>query len=90
MIQPIGNKILVKQDKKEEPKSGILTPETIETDSLRRPTGEIIAINEDTSKEYNLKVGDKVYFQSYDGLRLTEDKKEYLVLTPNEILAKKK
>ena len=66
-VQPIGNRVLVKQLTTEEvTKSGILLPAT--ADKEKKAQGKIIAVgNGSAIAELGLKVGDTVVFGKYAG-----------------------
>lgn len=90
-VQPLGDRVLVKEDKKEggETKSGIFIPETVSQDRGAKK-GEVIAVGPGRYDDGELipmqvKVGDKVLFQWGD--KLTIDGEEYEMISESSILA---
>lgn len=83
-VQPIGNRVLVKQLSTEEvTKSGILLPAT--ADKEKKAQGKIVAIgNGSAITELGLKIGDTVVFGKYAGdeveMEENGEKIEYKIL----------
>lgn len=85
MIQPIGNRLLIKPDTlKAKSKSGIIISESKEKETPSQ--GEIISLGSPTIDE-SLKVGCKVIFKKYEAETVLEDEIEYLVVDEGSILA---
>lgn len=78
-IFPVGHRVLIQPDKVEEiTKSGIyLAPQVVEKEQLAQATGTVIGIGLDCWKEFVLpwaKIGDKVVYQRYAGMRVPNNK----------------
>ena len=85
MLEPLGDRILIKQDIVD-PKSKII----ITSDEPKiLPKGKVIKVG-NGSKMYfcGIAPGDEVYFNEYSGERIEFEKEEYLILNLNEVLAK--
>lgn len=85
MIIPIGDRVLVEQQKKENKSCIILDTES--EDSMKIPRGTVVAIGNDVNTGYFV-VGDVVFFNEYSGERLQYEEKEHLLLRTSEIIAK--
>lgn len=75
-INPVGHRVLIKPDKVEEVSKGGIIVSTEGTKRLEQNAqviGEVIAIGADSWKEFDApwcKVGDKVTYQKYSGMRI--------------------
>lgn len=75
-IKPIGQRILVKpQNKEDKTVGGILLPLTMEQEA--KSIGEIIAVGNDVTQ---YKVGDKVIYGKYSGDEIEADNEQYKML----------
>jgi len=85
-IKPLGNRVLVKPQKEEPLKGGIVLPET--ADKERKEKGEVVAVGsgEDITK-LGLKPGDKVLFGKYSGEEIEIDNQPHRFLTHEDVLA---
>ena len=85
MIKPIGYRILVqREDKKERTDSGLYLPET----SKEKPNvGRVIAIGSEGEKKYDMAIGDRVMFSKYDGVEVTDEGNDYVLLSADSVLA---
>lgn len=83
-IKPRKKYILVKPDSEESRESeyGIVTPSNIEQE--KKAVGEVVAIGDDVA---DLKVGDRVVFQTFAGDDLKIKEVEYKLLHDDEIIA---
>ncbi|MFO7946041.1 MAG: co-chaperone GroES [Armatimonadota bacterium] len=91
MLQPLGDRVLVKQVEAEEKSpGGIILPETAQ-EAPRE--GEVIAVGEgrmlDSGERSKMSVeeGDRVIYTQYGGTEVTIDGEEYLIVDENSILA---
>jgi chaperonin GroES len=86
MIQPIGDKVLIKILKETKTASGIIL-----TDESNESRGEVIAMGAKTDKS-EVHEGDKVLFEDLGGEKIKEGNEEYVLVTHREgcykILAK--
>ena len=87
-IQPIGDRVLIRQHNSEEAvsKSGIVLP----GEETKKPLGTIEAVGQgDKIDKYKVKVGDKVYFEGWGGQLLDEDLfgKDLVILSVDKIIA---
>lgn len=82
MIQPIGDRLLVKQSKKESP-VGIIT--TVSPEDNKLPQGKVIKVSSTVNVE-GLEEGVTVYFNEYGGERIKIDEEDYLILNLSDIL----
>lgn len=85
MIKPVGYRILVqREDKKERTDSGLYLPET----SKEKPNvGKVIALGSEGDKKYDMSVGERVMFSKYDGVEVTDDGTDYVLLSADSVLA---
>jgi chaperonin GroES len=85
MIKPVGYRILVqREDKKERTDSGLYLPET----SKEKPNvGKVIAIGSEGDKKYDMSVGERVMFSKYDGVEVTDEGTDYVLLSADSVLA---
>ena len=90
MIQPIGDRILLKQlvESETQSASGIL----LAGEDTKRPVGTIKALGTgDKVAKYNLKEGDKVIFEGWGGELLEKDffgEDNLVILSVDKIIAK--
>jgi chaperonin GroES len=83
-IKPLGENVLVKLMKADsKTKSGIVLPETTETD--RPQEGKVIAIGE--SEKIKVKKNQIVIFAKYSGSEIKLAGEEFLILKAEDILA---
>jgi chaperonin GroES len=83
-IQPLGNRIIIKEIRKEEKtKSGIVL-----TDSVQEGPniGLVLAIGTG-SKEFELQVEDVILFHEHSGTKVNLNNEEYLIIDEVDILA---
>lgn len=85
MIKPVGYRILVqREDKKERTESGLYLPDN----SKEKPNiGKVIAIGSEGDKKYDMHIGDRVMFSKYDGVEVTDEGNEYVLLSADSVLA---
>lgn len=91
MIQPLGNRVLVRRKQAQTSKGGILLPESAQE---KPKEGEVVAIGPGKRDEHgnlnkmHVSVGDKVLFGSYAGseVKSEEPNVQYLIMTEEEIL----
>lgn len=86
-IQPLGERILVKQLKKEEKTpGGIYIPESSKEE---RKEGEVIAVGAyKDGKELPLKAGDKVIYGGYSSEEIEINKEKHIFVDFKDVLAK--
>lgn len=85
MIQPIGDRVLVKQHTEDTTTdSGIHIGGE---DELTLPTGEVIAVGKGVN-HIELTEGDTVYFPDFAGQEIEYEGTTYKILKTSEILAK--
>lgn len=87
MLQPIGNRVLVKLEVEEEvTASGIVLPDTVEKKT--KAQGAIVALGSgEELQKLNLKEGDKVLFGKYSGDEVEIEGAEHKILAHEDILA---
>ena len=90
-IKPIGDKILVELPKEEEIKVGSLyVPDTAKE---KPQQARVVAVGEGRRNDSNqlvpmsVKAGDVVVFRKYGGMEISNDGKDYLILSEGDILA---
>ncbi len=89
MLQPLGDKVLIKPVSAEEKtKSGIYIPDTAKEEKAE---GEVVALG--TGKlsggkkhEFSVKKGDKVIYGKYAGDEIKIDGKNYKIMKEEEVL----
>jgi len=86
-MKPLFDNVVIKQEK-QEIKSGIIMPDSIDTDNI----GEVIAVGEGKKTEngerveMDIKVGDKVMFKKYLADKLEYEGEEYLIVSEKDII----
>ena len=90
-ITPIGSRVLVSPDKVDEKTTGGLILPPTSTEDQKPETGIIVNLGEGKVKgkqmEFNVKVGDRVYFKKYSPDELEIDGERFLLLDAGDILA---
>mgnify|MGYP000955811908 FL=1 len=90
-ITPIGSRVLVSPDKVDEKTTGGLILPPTSTEDQKPETGVIVKLGEGKVKgkqmEFNVKVGDRVYFKKYSPDELEIDGERFLLLDAGDILA---
>jgi len=91
-LQPLGKRILVKPSQIEERTSGGLVIPPTSGDEKRPETGEVIKLGTGKDKKgkeinFEIKVGDKVYFKKYSPEEVEIDQEKYLIIDIEDILA---
>ncbi|OYT31720.1 co-chaperone GroES [Candidatus Woesearchaeota archaeon] len=86
-IKPIGERILIKpQEKEEKTKGGIYIPETAKEEKKQ---GEVIAVGQyKDGKELPLKPGDKIIYGGYSSEEIEIEGKKHIILDFKDVLAK--
>ena len=85
-IQPLGVNILVEvvaQEKMTE--SGIVLPDTVGGEKPQE--GKVVAVGDSKKINDNIKKGSLIIFAKYSGTEIEIEKKEYLILKAEDILA---
>ena len=89
-ITPIGSRVLVSPDKVDEKTTGGLILPPTSTEDQKPETGIIVKLGEGKIKgkqmEFNVKVGDRVYFKKYSPDELEIDGEKFLLLDAGDIL----
>ncbi len=92
MLQPIGDRVIVKVKQEEEQKVGGIV---LASNAKEKPTeGEVVAVGEGARNAngdliaMTIKKGDVVYYDKYSGTSLKYEGQEYLVLHEKDILAR--
>jgi len=91
MMQPLGNRVLIKRAEAKTTKGGILLPDSAKE---KPKIGEVVAVGPGKTDEdgkvlpMHVNVGDKVLFSAYAGTQVKTDDvtTEYLIMTEEEIL----
>ncbi len=86
MIQPIGDRVLVKvSEAPQQTSSGLYLPDT----SKERPSeGVIIAIGEGSALQEKLSTGDTILFQKFAGTEVKLEDGAYVLLGEQDILGR--
>lgn len=86
-IQPMGERVLIKQRKKEEKTTGgIYIPETAKEE---RKEGEVVAVGQyKEGKELPLKPGDKIIYGGYSSEEIEINGEKHLFIDFKDVLAK--
>jgi chaperonin GroES len=92
-LQPLGDRVVIKPNPKEEiTKSGIVLPDTAKE---KPQDGVIVAAGPGRTTDDGklialaVKVGDVVIYSKYAGTEIKLDGEEYIIVSENDILAKK-
>ena len=90
-ITPLGDKVLVKRlEAEEKTAGGIVLPDTAKE---KPQEGEVVRLGEGKlledgkRSEFQVKVGDKVLFESFAGTEIKIEGEEYLIMAEDGILA---
>lgn len=90
-IQPLGDRVLVKQvEEKEQIRGGIIIPDAAKEKSQE---AEVIAVgsgklgNDGKRIAFEVKVGDKVLISKYGGTEVAMGDEKYLLLREEDIVA---
>jgi chaperonin GroES len=90
-IQPLGDRVLVKQvEEKEQIRGGIIIPDAAKEKSQE---AEVIAVgsgklsSDGKRVAFEVKVGDKVLISKYGGTEVTMGDEKYLLLREEDIVA---
>ena len=90
-ITPIGSFVFVSPDKVDEKTTGGLILPPTSTEDQKPETGIIVKLGEGKVKgkqmEFNVKVGDRVYFKKYSPDELEIDGERFLLLDAGDVLA---
>lgn len=78
-IAPVGHRVLIRPEKVEEVSRGgiVIAKPHVEKEQLAQVCGEVLATGADCWREYEspwCKVGDKVLYQRYAGMRVPDGK----------------
>ena len=85
-VQPLGANVLVKvTEAKNTTDSGIVLPATASEEKPQE--GEVIAVGDSKKINEKLKKGAKIIFAKYSGTEIEIEKKEYLILKTEDVLA---
>lgn len=86
-IKPLGKRVLIEALEAEtKTSSGIIIPDTAKEKQQR---GTVVAVSLELEKEENnqIKVGDTVLYGKYSGTELNIDKKNFLMVNSEDVLA---
>ncbi len=89
MIQPLGNRVLVKRQQAHKTKGGILLPDSAQE---KPRIGTVLAVGAGKRDEegsllpLSVKVGDQIIFSAYAGVEVKNEDEEFLVVTEDDIL----
>ena len=90
-IMPIGSRVLVSPDKVDEKTTGGLILPPSSTEDQKPETGVIVKLGFGKIKgkeiDFDVKVGDRVYFKKYSPDQLEIDGERFLLLDAGDILA---
>ena len=82
-VKPLGERVLleVPEVKEEKTSSGLFVPDTVKEKPLE---AVVVAVG---AKVEDVKAGDKVIYAKFAGTEIKIDKKDYLLMEVNDILA---
>ncbi len=82
-VKPLGERVLleVPEVKEEKTSSGLFVPDTVKEKPLE---ATVVAVG---AKVEDVKAGDKVIYAKFAGTEIKIDKKAYLLMEVNDILA---
>ncbi|MFT4755569.1 MAG: chaperonin GroES [Vicingaceae bacterium] len=84
-LNPIGNRVLIKEDAVLEKRNGIIIPDTAKE---KQEKGTVLAVGKGTKDEpMTLKVGDKVLYGKYSGTEIKEDGEVLLIMRESDVFA---
>jgi chaperonin GroES len=90
-IQPLGKRVLVQPDELEQvTKGGLVLPPSA-SDDKKPATGTILTLgigkDDGDDVEFDVKVGDRIYFKKYSPEEIEVEGKKYFLLDTDDILA---
>ncbi len=86
MIQPFGDRVLVKPIVPEQKtSSGLYIPDTAREAPQK---GNVIAVGEGSPLQAKLDIGDQILFQKFTGVELSLDDGKYILLNESDILGR--
>jgi len=90
-IQPLGKRVLVQSDELEQvTKGGLVLPPSTNEDE-KPSMGTVISLGKGKRNgkeiEFDVKVGDQIFFEKYRPRKLEIEGKKYLLLDTDDILA---
>ncbi len=90
-IQPLGDRVLVKQvEEKEQVRGGIIIPDAAKEKSQE---AEVVAVgsgkltNDGKRQAFEVKVGDKILISKYGGTEVTLGDEKYMLMREEDIIA---
>ena len=84
-LTPTKDRVVIKPTESvEKTQGGIYIPDSAKE---KPKEGEVVAVGK-LEEGYNLKVGDKVIYESFGGTEVTVEGKKYLIMKSKDILAK--
>ncbi len=85
-LKPIGERVIIKPEKKEEKtKGGIYIPENAKDE---KKAGVVIAVGSLDSKKYDIKKGDRIVYGGYSSDEIELDGEKYIIIDAKDVLAK--
>ncbi len=92
LIQPFGDKVLVKIIPPEEKTAGGLLVAPVSKEKSNKgvviAVGEGVTLQDGTVRPLSVKPGDKVLFTQMSGINFITDKEDYKIISAREILGK--
>jgi chaperonin GroES len=90
-IEPLGKRVLIKADEVEETTKGGLVLPPSASEEQKPETGTIVKLGKGKEKgkdiEFQVAVGDRVYFKKYSPDEVQIDEERYLLIDTEDILA---
>ena len=85
MLKPLGKRLVIEVAPAEEKSLGGLILSSAAQE--KQETGTVLAVSKEVASAGEVAVGDRVVFESYAGVTVTQDGQEYLVIELDHVLA---
>lgn len=84
MLKPLNNRAVLKAVEEEKTVGGFVLPTSAKEKSN---IGEVVAISDKQEEEVDVKVGDKVIYETYAATEVSDKGEDFLVIKTKDIIA---
>jgi len=82
-LQPLFSRIIVKRKDMSRTAGGLYIPET--TEGMKATEGEVVAVGSEVT---DIKVADVIFWGKYQGVTVTRDGEDYVMMNEEDVIAK--